>query len=509
MHPRIIRPTDAPVERFAAAELARYLHAMTGEPLASCPSSAGTIFVGIDAYARQLRAPRARLMLDGLPPDAYVCRSVAEGLVLAGTTPRATLYAVYAWLETLGARWFFPGPSGEVVPRIEADRVRLDGWAVAESPAFAKRGVVIEPDNDALADWIDFATKTRLSTVALHGTGRLDQARSAAKSRGIDVEVEAHLLPDGLCSSDATRLATYEKLLDAALSDLPADLGDYFLWQHDGDRETCACAADAGLSVTDLTLRVYRRLCEAVRARRPGARMAFLVYLGTWKPPEWAEAAEGLFAEYAPIHRCMAHGIDNPECLVNAAEVAPELDRWGDVFPAREAQVLDYWLDSSLFGRQRFAQNAGRIPHIGPVIQHDAQAYRRRGYRSVTTFAVGVNRSYLDRWVSPALFQYPALLWDPDCDLAVQRCDFARAWLGAKDACAALEALEYVDTAGLEHGRPPDGNAALSEARRATADLVDQSPREPHRSRLTRLLAEVDHRTSWVDVVRRASLLHS
>jgi len=501
----------SPVEAFAAAELARYLHRMTGEWQDPCAregtptaSPGRTIFVGIDAYAEQTKKPRARAMLRGLPPDGFVCRSVPEGLLLAGATPRATLYAVYTWLEALGVRWFFPGEGGEVIPLAKPEEVQLDaGWRLREAPAFAKRGIVIEPRNSALPEWIDFAAKKRLTTVAIHHWQELDRVRALAIPRGIEVEVEMHLLAKGLCSRDPAHHQRDREALEGMLEHLPADMREYFLWQADGDRATCECPADRGLSVTDLTLRVYNRLADLLRRRRPAARLAFLIYLGTWEPPrQGTRPAPGLFGEFAPIHRCMAHGVDDPACPANRRDISPVLDRWADVFAPEEAQILDYWLDSSLFGRERFRAHAGRVPHIGNAIRHDARSYFARGFRTATTFVVGVDRAYLDRWITPPLFQYPALLWNPERDAESLLSDFAQRWLGTSDALVGLEALAHLDTAGLEHGRPTDGDVVLERAQRRIADLSGQLPEEPFRSRLERLSAELEFRSSWRDVVR-------
>lgn len=494
----------APIEAFAASELARYLHRMTGLWVGSEPVAGCTIHIGMEAYGACCGKPRAQQMLRNLSPDGFIVRRVPEGVLLAGASPRATLWAAHAWLETFGCRWFFPGHDGEVVPHLNPEALRLDrSIDLRMTPAFTKRGVVADPSSDAFEDWIDFAAKKRLTTVAAHSILALDRARSLARMRGIDIEAEAHLLSPGLCSSDLERMNRCRAALEDALGHLPADLRDYFLWQADGDDRTCDCPADRGLSVTELTLRVYGSLAERLRQVRPAARLAFLIYHGTWRPPgKGIRPAAGLFGEFAPIHRCMAHGVDDPRCPVNSREIAPVLDAWGSIFPLDEAQILDYWLDSSLFGRGRFRENEGRIPHIGRVVRDDARSYHRRGFRSATTFIVGVGREYLGRWVTPPLFQYPALLWDPEADIEAMNADLAGKWLGTQDARPALDALAHVDTSGLEHGRPPGVDEKLDMARHLVAALVADAPPEPCRGRLRRLLTELDFRKSWRDSVR-------
>ena len=54
-----------------------------------------------------------------LSPDGYILRGTQAGALLQAATSRGLLYAVYGLLKYLGARWFFPGPQGEVIPRLK------------------------------------------------------------------------------------------------------------------------------------------------------------------------------------------------------------------------------------------------------------------------------------------------------------------------------------------------------------------------------------------------------
>ena len=96
-------------ERFAAEELQAYLRQMTGNefPVQEGPvdGTAPAILLG-----RGLAEP----LLPGfdwttLQEDGVIVKTVGNTLVLAGPTPRATLYAVYQFLDqVLGCRWLTP-----------------------------------------------------------------------------------------------------------------------------------------------------------------------------------------------------------------------------------------------------------------------------------------------------------------------------------------------------------------------------------------------------------------
>ena len=109
----------APVaEQTAAKELADYVQRSAGVTLpvleaAQAPTGKPLFLVG-DSAARRKLAPDVKL--DTLGPDGIVLATVGRNVVLAGSPPRGTLYAVYTFLEdTLGVRWWTS--SEETVPK--------------------------------------------------------------------------------------------------------------------------------------------------------------------------------------------------------------------------------------------------------------------------------------------------------------------------------------------------------------------------------------------------------
>ncbi|NQT92382.1 MAG: DUF4838 domain-containing protein, partial [Lentisphaerae bacterium] len=108
-------------ERFAAEELQRYLKKMTGRVLGIRRGGAkGSGEIGIRVRRREAR-PRLPIE-EG--DDAFEINVSARRIDLHGGTPRAALYAVYAFLEELGCRWlapayaFYKGIGNEIVPRL-------------------------------------------------------------------------------------------------------------------------------------------------------------------------------------------------------------------------------------------------------------------------------------------------------------------------------------------------------------------------------------------------------
>ncbi|HEY3417786.1 MAG TPA: DUF4838 domain-containing protein, partial [Armatimonadota bacterium] len=97
-----------PAEKTAAAELATYLHKITGAPFSTIEQSewqgGGAIYVGDTAFARAHGVDPGTL-----GPEESVIRAVDGSLILSGGRPRGVIYAIYRFLERqLGVRWYTP-----------------------------------------------------------------------------------------------------------------------------------------------------------------------------------------------------------------------------------------------------------------------------------------------------------------------------------------------------------------------------------------------------------------
>ncbi|HEU4471071.1 MAG TPA: DUF4838 domain-containing protein [Flavisolibacter sp.] len=115
---------NSPIENYAAQELQRAIKLMTGTELQIRPSSetiAGAkIIIGIPSTNTRI-ATNTSLGL-GLGGEERIAIE-KEGFILflAGNTPRAALYATYTYLQDyLGARWYWPDPTGEYMPQLDS-----------------------------------------------------------------------------------------------------------------------------------------------------------------------------------------------------------------------------------------------------------------------------------------------------------------------------------------------------------------------------------------------------
>ena len=191
------RPHVDEVEQFAADELQRYLNQMLGQDVGLQSSIQAFDLPSLYLATEAGEFPATVSNLAGiLPPDGYVLRSYEEGILLQAPTPRGLLYAVYGLLKRLGARWFFPGPRGEFIPRLRT--LSLEGLDVTEKPAVAQRGVLIRGTDGLYKEWIDFAPKIGLNAFALETHHGVHQLPKLAAGRGLRSAPAPPFLPNHL-----------------------------------------------------------------------------------------------------------------------------------------------------------------------------------------------------------------------------------------------------------------------------------------------------------------------
>jgi len=119
----VIDPTAGLTEQFAAEQLSAYLKKMLGLAIGvrrSRVAGAGTIH--LRAQYRDAR-PRVPIRVED---ETYTIDVRSDRVRLSGGAPRSALYAVYAFLEELGCRWFAPrftfyrSIGAEHVPRLKS-----------------------------------------------------------------------------------------------------------------------------------------------------------------------------------------------------------------------------------------------------------------------------------------------------------------------------------------------------------------------------------------------------
>lgn len=203
----VIDPRSGETERFAADELGRYLHRIEGRawPVAA-GGPAGPGSIALKARRRSAR-PRVPVREED---ETYTIHIRPDRVALTGGSPRALLFAVYAFLEELGCRWFAPGFDSykgighEFVPRRKS--LTLSPGRRVVRPSMLYRDWLIEecrsqtiPDSLAMIDWMVKArANVFFAPINYQHSGRFtwDSIRAdlvpALRKRGLILTVGGH-----------------------------------------------------------------------------------------------------------------------------------------------------------------------------------------------------------------------------------------------------------------------------------------------------------------------------
>ena len=142
---------------------------------------------------------------------------------------------------------------------------------------------------------------------------------------------------------------------------------------------------------------------------------------------------------------------------------------------------------------------------FGEIIKDDINYYRNLGISTITTFAVGIDKSYLAEFTSPAIFQYASLLWDSQTDLQSQLEDFCEHFYDDKDLanifqlCEQLEPIDPMPQSWQEY------IDELGHARSRIQQILNAKTDENIRVRLQRLHNEIDHVCFVLNLIRALS----
>lgn len=311
---------------------------------------------------------------------------------------------------------------------------------------FLTRGVVLLTQDIVTGGWVEKVKAAGLNTIATHVTPsdvtsfvKTEQGEAfldACKASGIEVEHELHaigqLLPRKLFGKDPSMFRMNERgermadwnlcvhsrhALDVVSENavsiaqvLRPTTGRYFFWIDDG-HPMCRCPRCSGLSDSDQALILENRVLQSLRKFDPRATLAHLAYANTLKPPAQIKPDPGVFLEFAPVQRSYQVPLSCREkCAsdlkrASHQELLDALEANLEVFGRDNAQVLEYWLDVSLFSGWKRDKTV-KLPWNYDVFLEDLQTYSEFGIRHVTSFACWIDGDYITRFGEPPANEY-------------------------------------------------------------------------------------------------------
>ncbi len=307
------------------------------------------------------------------------------------------------------------------------------------STHFTKRGLILDVDDLSTVDWPKKASEAGLTTLATHITP--SQVATFIQSEkgqrflrecekyGIEVEHELHamhdLLPRELFNEDSTmfrmdttgrRIADHnlcvhsKKAIEVVSRNavkyariLPSTTGKYYFWIDDG-MPMCSCSECKEYSDSEQALILENEIVKALKKEiDPNASLAHLAYGNTLNAPVKVKPAEGIFLEFAPFHRTWDRSLLDTLAMgrsqadrISHGEYLRKLDENLKVFPVETAQVLEYWLDLSLFSDWK--KPAVELPWNKQVFLEDIDVYAKRGIKKITSFGVYMDGDYFKKY---------------------------------------------------------------------------------------------------------------
>lgn len=163
-----ISATATPTEKYAAQELQSAIKKISGAelPIATQASSTGAARILIGTPESFSATKAANLFTTKIEEETRIVRR-DRVLYIAGLTPGAALRAVYTFLQdTLGARWFWPGESGEYLPK--QPTISIGSLDVRQVPDIAIRSISInDPHFDP--DTLVWMARNRMNLHNLQG----------------------------------------------------------------------------------------------------------------------------------------------------------------------------------------------------------------------------------------------------------------------------------------------------------------------------------------------------
>ncbi len=404
-HLRKMSGVEVPIHPLEPSEVAGFLEASR---------KAGQSVILLGALARErLRSADAEAAWED--PSAFVVEAREGVLAIAGATPTGTACGVYAVLEKLGVRWYFPGELGTVVPT--RDAVSFPDGRMVEKPSFPARYFPVGDD----AAWMKRQRMGGPYFPPAHGIP-IGEA-SPETTPELFALVNGVRRRHQLCISNPEVLS---RAVEQTVRYFKAKPEEPWIGIGPADGSGfCECegcrALDGGdwdafsncPSMTDRYIWFFNRLLERLPPELAEKKVAFYVYHAYMRPPVREKADARIVAAIAPIGLCRVHGLNNPTCP-ERGYLRTLVPAWKKVLP--EVYERGYW-----FNLADPAMPFVQLHRLRDEIPYYA-ANGIRGFRTECSPAWALQ--------GPSLYVAGRLLWDAGADVDALLAEFCNDLFG-------------------------------------------------------------------------------
>ena len=515
----VVAADAAPAERYAADELAFFLHFMVGAPV-SVAAAGSAEAAAVPDMARLLVGEGAVGLADpefrssSLKPEEVIVSVQGRDLLLVGGSPRGTLYAVYTFLEdVLDCRWWtptawrIPRRPSLIVPPVAIRyapplEYREPFWFVAFDPEWAARNKA----NGTRAGGDDLRGGRHVYEGFVHTFYSI-----ISPAEYFDVhpewfsEVKGERTCDNaqLCLTNEAMRQEFVKNLKLRLRDNSAATIASVSQNDCYNNCTCPrCRAVDGEegSPAGSLLRFVNAVAADIEGDFPNVAIDTLAYQYTRKPPQLTRPRPNVIVRLCSIECSFARPLDDP---ANAAFLE-DIQGWSKI--AGRLFVWDYTTDFSHYIQPH--PNYGVLaPNIRLFVKHNVTGI----------FEQGAYQSWGSEMAELRAWMLAKLLWNPALDAVALRREFLTGYYGLAGERVA-EYLALLETARGNAGdklgcySPTDakflGLEAMLGAREIlerAAQSVASAPELTRRVRRAQLPVEYVVLTRWDEYKQEAA----
>lgn len=422
----VVAAEAAEAEKQAARELAFFLHIVTGADFAVVPVASqdrNRLLVGSAAA----RLAQADFSASSFKAEEIVIRARGRDLILAGGSPRATVYAVFTFLEdVVGCRWWTPAAwhmpwkrslavkpvSIRYAPPLE---YREPFWFVAFDPAWA--------------GWMK-ANGIRAGADELHGGSHVYEGFVHTFYTLIPPDKYFNAHPEwfseikGQRTREKAQLClTNEEMRNELVKNLKERLrlnpkATIASVSQNDCFNPCTCArcsavdAEEG-SPSGLLLRFVNAVAAEIEKEFPHVTIDTLAYQYTRKPPRITRPRPNVIVRLCSIECSFSRPLDHPR---NRAFL-DDLQGWSKV--ADRLFIWDYTTN--------FAHYIQPHPNYR-VLAPNIRLFIENSVRGI--FEQGAYQSWGSEMAEMRAWMLAKLLWDPSLDEGRLRQEFLRGYYG-------------------------------------------------------------------------------
>lgn len=412
--------------QFGADELRKYLNKISSIELTITKlpvlESKNALIIAPE-YGEPRALPSAVEDAEKLPADGFIIRSDDKLLVLSGSNPRGVIYAVYAFLEELGCRFYAPGDEGEIIPIMNS--IPVPKIYKKEKPSFRWREwkedyryshitkdrdhVVTDPGYQQLHEkfhlklW-DWMAKNRINSSKF---GDYPKGQTLTARRGIRHYIGGHVIPrllprnlheefpeyfrmdrsgnrvpnGNFCPSNNNALALVADNAVKLVRANPEAIKFSVIGRDGREGNWCYCPDCRSKTVQDQYIIVCNAIVNAVREAGIEIQVNAMAYNDTIKPDLSVKPDRDLRLTWAPHFRSYGYAHNDMRSELNQW-FSDCLAQWTNIFHPEKIDIFEYWHDNIHFRSFPFS-----CPH---VVAQDIRYYHDIGINNhIITCHVG------------------------------------------------------------------------------------------------------------------------